>query len=131
MNGAGWWWNGGAGAGEGAARVEPAELPRQVLRVQPVHGRAGAHGVLRRAVRAGRAPAHACPRGASRGGALQLQAGRVEVPVPRPRLRALTSDDHRALPGCRERAPLFALVDLPGRGRPGRPNTWPELSSGV
>jgi hypothetical protein len=78
------WRNGGAGGGEGAAGVEPAELPRQVLRVQPVHGRAGAHGVLRRAVRA---RAHACPRGAAaRGGALQLQAGRVEVPVPRPRV---------------------------------------------
>jgi hypothetical protein len=77
------WRNGGAAGGEGAAGVEPAELPRQVLRVQPVHGRAGAHGVLLRA------RSRACPRGAARGGALQLQAGRVEVPVPRPRVRAL------------------------------------------
>lgn len=37
-----------------------------MLRVQPVHGRADAHDVV--------------VVGAARGGALQLQAGRVEVP---------------------------------------------------
>jgi hypothetical protein len=80
-------WRNGAG-GEGAAGVEPAELPRQVLRVQPVHGRAGAHDVVGRAVRA-LSSSRACG-GAARGVALQLQADRVEVPVPRPRLRAMT-----------------------------------------
>ena len=45
------WWHEGRGRGEGSAGVEPAELPQQVLRVQPV--RRGAGTLPLGAVRAG------------------------------------------------------------------------------
>lgn len=89
---AGWWRGGGGGGGwgggEGAAGVEPAELLQQVLRVQPVRRGAGAH--LVRPVRPRRRRRRRARRRAARGDVHQLQAARVEVPVPRPPVRPLT-----------------------------------------